>query len=346
MAFWARKTNLFLQDFRKNAIFATTKINAMNELAQTHRKGITIVFNLLFWLVACHLFLSYTLLRPMCNTHPYKEFVCFGLIVAVVYVTRWITIPKLLSNGKYGLFWLISVCMLLLAVLIELLLVKSDIEENEYFTLNNNTYLLYVSGVLFLRDSCFFAWFLVLRLYTLQKETFKAKQRASVLEHQAVQFSTPDHKEISIPIDLIVYIQEKDHSTRVHCTTGEVITVEEPFSHCKKMIPDTFWTLEGPNKMVFHQHLSEYVQTQSKPEIREIKTVIMLSDRQYRIFKTIRENPGCNAAFLYDRFRKKVTMRTIERDLATLRSNGVIVHTGTNKEGGYEICHQNVVSLE
>lgn len=200
-------------------------------------------------------------------------------------------------------------------------------------------------AVLF-RDSCFFAWFLVLRLYTLQKETFKAKQRASVLEHQAVQFSTSDQREISIPIDTIVYIQEIDHTTRVHCTTDEVITVTEPFSHCKKMIPDTLWTLENPDKMVFHQHLSEYVQTLSKPEIREIKTVIMLSDRQYRIFKTIRENPGCNAAFLYDRFRKKVTQRTIERDLATLRSNGVIVHNGTNKEGGYEICHQNVVSME
>lgn len=318
----------------------------MNELAQTHRKGITIMFNLLFWLVACYFFLSYSVLRPMCAAHFYKEFLCFGLIFSVVSVTRWFTIPKLFLMGRYGLFWLFSVCMLLTATVIEIVLVSNDFQDRIYFTQVRNSYLPYFYGMIFLRDSCFFAWFLVLRLYTLQKETFKAKQRASVLEHQAVQFSTPDHKEISIPIDLIVYIQEKDHSTRVHCTTGEVITVAEPFSHCKKMIPDTLWTLEGVDEMVFHQHLSEYVQTQSKPEIREIKTVIMLSDRQYRIFKTIRENPGCNASFLYDRFRKKVTMRTIERDLATLRSNGVIVHTGTNKEGGYEICHQNVVSLE
>ena len=51
-------------------------------------------------------------------------------------------------------------------------------------------------------------------------------------------------------------------------------------------------------------------------------------------------------AFLYDRFRGKVTMRTIERDLATLRSKEVIVHTGSNREGGYEVCTQDVVSVE
>jgi hypothetical protein len=318
----------------------------MNTFFQSHRKEINLVLNLLFWLVTCFFFVRYSVLRPMCKTHIYKEFVCVGLIAAVMLVTRWVTIPKLFLIGRYGFFWIVSTCMLLAATGAEILLVNPDVQNMIFYSHVTSCYLPYYYGMIFFRDSCFFAWFLVLRLYTLQKETFKAKQRASVLEHQAVQFSTPDQREISIPVDIIIYIQEINHSTQVHCTTDEVITITEPFSHCKKMIPDTLWTLENPDKMVFHQHLSEYVQTQSKPEIREIKTVIMLSDRQYRIFKTIRENPGCNAAFLYDRFRKKVTMRTIERDLATLRSNGVIVHTGTNKEGGYGICHQNVVSLE
>lgn len=318
----------------------------MDTFFQKHRKVIILVLDLLFWLVACFFYVRSSVLRPMCTSHIYKEFVCFGLIVSVVLVTRWVTIPKLFQIGRYVLFWIVSVCMLLAATVIEIALVSTDIQDLIYFAQAKSTFLPYYYGMIFLRDSCFFAWFLVLRLYTLQKETFKAKQRASVLEHQAVQFSTSDQREISIPIDTIVYIQEIDHTTRVHCTTDEVITVTEPFSHCKKMIPDTLWTLENPDKMVFHQHLSEYVQTLSKPEIREIKTVIMLSDRQYRIFKTIRENPGCNTTFLYDRFRGKVTQRTIERDLATLRSNGVIVHNGTNKEGGYEICHQNVVSME
>lgn len=321
-------------------------ITTMNPFFQNHRKGITLAFNLLFWLIACFFFVRYSTLRPGCFIHIYKEFICFGFIIAVVLVTQQLTIPRLFQHGRFGVFWLVSVCLLLCATSLEILLVTPDVLMNVRIQQGGANYISMIFVAVLFRDSCFFAWFLVLRLYTLQKETFKAKQRASVLEHQAVQFSTSDQREISIPIDTIVYIQEIDHTTRVHCTTDEVITVTEPFSHCKKMIPDTLWTLENPDKMVFHQHLSEYVQTLSKPEIREIKTVIMLSDRQYRIFKTIRENPGCNAAFLYDRFRKKVTQRTIERDLATLRSNGVIVHNGTNKEGGYEICHQNVVSME
>ena len=318
----------------------------MNEFLQTHRKGITIVFNLLFWLIACFFFVRFSTLRPGCITHFYKEFVCFGLVVAVVLVTRRVTIPKLFLMGRYGLFWIISVCMLLAATVIEIVLVSPDLQDRFYFIHFRNSYLLYFYGMIFLRDSCFFAWFLVFRLYTLQKETFKAKQRASVMEHQAVQFALPDQKEISIPTDIIICIQEIDHTTRVYCTEGQVITVLEPLSYCKEMIPATLWAFGGSDKMVFHQHLSEFLQTQNKPEPREIKTVTLLNNRQFRVFETIRENPGCNASFLYDRFRGKVTLRTIERDLSTLRNKEVIVHVGSNKEGGYEICHRDVVSIE
>lgn len=88
------------------------------------------------------------------------------------------------------------------------------------------------------------------------------------------------------------------------------------------------------------------VQTIRMPEVREIKYITLLSDRQFRIFEIIRQNSGCNATFLYESFRKKVTLRTIERDLASLRDKGVVVHTGSNKEGGYEVCTLNVVSME
>ena len=318
----------------------------MDTFFQKHRKVIILVLDLLFWLVACFFYVRSSVLRPMCTSHIYKEFVCFGLIVSVVLVTRWVTIPKLFQIGRYVLFWIVSVCMLLAATVIEIALVSTDIQDLIYFTQAKSTFLPYYYGMIFLRDSCFFAWFLVLRLYTLQKETFKAKQRASVLEHQAVQFSTPDQREISIPVDIIIYIQEINHSTQIHCTTDEVITITEPFSHCKKMIPDTLWTLEGVDKMVFHQHLSEYVQTQSRLEIREIKTVIMLNERQYRLFKAICENPGCNVTFLHESFHGKVSHRTIERDLSILRSRGVVAHTGSNKGGGYEVVNHNVVSVE
>ena len=144
----------------------------------------------------------------------------------------------------------------------------------------------------------------------------------------------------------MIYIQEIDHTTRVHCTRDEIITVTEPLSYCKEMIPSTLWTPDGSDKMVFHQHLSEFFQTRNEPEIREIKTITLLNNRQFRIFETIRQNPGCNAASIYSNFRGKVTMRTIERDLATLRSKEIIAHTGSNKDGGYDVCNLNVVSAD
>ena len=282
----------------------------------------------------------------MCDTHYYKEFICFGIVAATMLVTQLLTIPKLFQHGRYVLFWVVSVCLLLLATTFETLIIKSDFIEKVYFQKNTIAHFSMIFISVLFRDSCFFAWFLVFRLYTLQKETFRAKQRASVLEHQSVQFSTPDQKEISVPLNVIIYIQGIDHSTKVQCTTDEVITVTEPFSRCKEIIPDTLWTLEGSDKMIFNQHLLEYIQTQNKPEVREIKTITLLSTRQFRIFEIIRQNPGCNATFLYGSFRGKVSMRTIERDLAALRSKEVIVHVGTNKEGGYEVCHHDVMSID
>jgi len=324
--------------------FKTTGI--MNTFFQTHRKKISLVANLLFWLATCFTFIRFSMLRPLCTTHLYKEFACVSLIAAIVLVTRMLTIPKLFSNGRYGWFWLVSAIMLFTATLIEILLVTPEIQDKVYFTHRNNFYLPHLFLMVLFRDSCFFAWFLVFRLYTLQKDAFRAKQRASVLEHQSVQFSTPDQKEISIPIDIMVFIQEVDHTTQVHCTQDKVVTVTEPLSRCKELIPAHLWASDGSRKMVFREHLSEFLQIQNQPEVREIKYITLLSERQFRIFEIIRQNPGCNATFLYESLREKVSTRTLERDLSLMKNKEVIVHVGNNKEGGYEVCTLNVVSAD
>ncbi len=333
--------------FLKKSYLCRTKMTTiMDTFFQSHRKGITLASNLVFWLVTCFFFVRSSVLRPGCFIHYYKEFVCCGLIAAVVLATRWLTIPKLFSNGKYCLFWLVSIAMLFTATFIEVLLVIPEIQDKVYFTKGNNFYLPYLFLMVLFRDSCFFAWFLVFRLYTLQKDTFRAKQRASVMEHQSVQFSTPDQKEISIPIDIMVYIQEVDHTTQVHCTQDKIVTVTEPLSRCKELIPATLWTSDGSHKMVFHQHLSEFFQAYNKSEPQMIKTVTLLKNRQLQIFEIIRKHPGCNATFIQDNLNEKITLRTIERDLASLRDKGVIMHTGSNKGARYEVCTLNVVSAD
>ena len=336
-----------MKSFWKNAIFAVSKKKKkMSILFQAHRKTAIFVLNLLFWLVTCFFFLRFSVLRPMCNTHIYKEFVCCLFIMTVVLVTRCLTIPKLFSCGRYGLFWLVSICLLFAATTIEVVLIKPEIQDKFFFTQGQYTYLLYLLVIVFLRDSFFFAWFLVFRLYILQKDVFRSKQRASVIEHLSVQFSLPNHTVVSVPLDIIFYIQESDHTTQVHCTDGEILTIADTLSYCKEMIPNVFWTSEGSDKMLFHQHFPKYFQTQQKPEVREIKTVILLNKRQFQIFDIISHNPGCNATFIAENLHGKITSRTIERDIAVLRNKGVVNHTGSQKGGGYEVCRPNVVQAD
>lgn len=330
----------------KMLLLPSQKYRIMNEFFETHKRGITFFLNLLFWLITTVVFIRFSAIRPVCNTRIYKEFVCMLMILCVVLITRWVTIPNLFSCGRFGAFWLVSVFMLLVVAIFEVLLVNFDIKDKLPFIHNSNSYLWYTCGLIFLRDSCFFAWFLVFRLYSLQKDAFRAKQRTSVMEHQSVQFSLPDQNEASVPLDLIVFIQETDHTTKVHCAGGEILVVSNPLSYCKEMIPSTLWSAEGSDKMVFHQRLSEFIQLNQKTEIREIKTVALLNKRQFKIFEIIRQNPNCNTTFITECLGMKITNRTIERDISSLLSKGVIDYQGPKKGGGYTICHSNVVEID
>ncbi len=313
---------------------------------QRHKKGIALLFDVLFWSVTCLFFLRFSLLRPCCSMHIYKELLCFLTILMTVLITRYLTVPKLFTRGRYGLFWIVSVGMLLSATLFEFLLVKPDIEDKIFTTLTIVNYLFYIYLAIFIRDSLFFSWFLVFRLYNLQKDNFKTKQRASVMEHQSVQFTLPDQTEVSVPLENILYIQEKDHTTHVHCTDGEIIDVSDPFSYCKEMIPATLWVLDSTDKMVFHQNLSEYFANQPNQEVREITVIIPLTKRQFQIFEIIRQHPRSNTAFILENMPGKDSLRTIEREIAVLRSKGVITHMGSSKDGGYEVCGHNIVEVE
>lgn len=317
----------------------------MHTFYQKHKKGIGLLLNILFWIGTVYFFLKFSAIRPFCLHHAYKEVVCVALIMAVVLITQRLSVPKLYLRGKYALFWLLSLVVLLVAAIIEVTLVLPDIEGQIVMTNSKNTYLLYFCALIFLRDSLFFAWFLLLQLYTQQRDTFRAKQRALVMEHQAVQFSLPDHTEASIPIDLILYIQETNHETRVHCTNGDTVYVSNPLSYCKEMIPATLWTFDGKDKMVFHKHLSEYFTVQPDQEVREIKTVVLLNPRQFQIFDFIQQHPNCTAPFIKENMPGKLALRTIEREIALLREKELVAHTGSSKGGGYEVCNYNVVEV-
>ena len=118
----------------------------MDTFFQKHREGITLVSNLLFWLVACFFYVRFSVIRPMCISHIYKEFVCFGLIIAVVLVTRWITIPKLFLIGRYSLFWIASVSMFLAATVMEIVLISPDVHGRIFFDQLRSSFLPYFYG--------------------------------------------------------------------------------------------------------------------------------------------------------------------------------------------------------
>ena len=104
------------------------------------------------------------------------------------------------------------------------------------------------------------------------------------------------------------------------------------------MIPSNRWTLENDDKIVFHRQFTENIQVQQKPENQKIKTVVMLTKRQFQIYKIIQQNPGCRSAFIKEMLSDKYGLRTVERDISSLQDKKLIVHNGSKKDGGYAIC--------
>jgi hypothetical protein len=148
----------------------------------------------------------------------------------------------------------------------------------------------------------------------------------------------PGNIEASFPVNNILYIQKSCHATQIHCVGEEVFTVSEPLSYCKEMIPSNHWTLENEDKIVFHRQHTENTQIQQKPESQKIKTVVMLTKRQFQIYKIIQQNPGCKSALIKEKLSDKYGLRTVERDISSLQEKKLIVHDGSKKDGGYKIC--------
>lgn len=310
----------------------------MKDFFHRHETILYMLSRLLFWVATCLFFARFSVLRPICCHHLYKEYCCVAIIASVVFFTRRYTIPKWFNNGKYGLFWLISLITLFLAALFEILLVNEDIMAVYRSTYSSTIYLSTTYLLVFLRDFCFFLWFLIVELYVSLKKKFKKKQRASVMEHQTVQFTLSDNTEIAVPLDQILFIQEEEKGTKVCCTDDRVFIVADPISFCKEMIPLTLWSFDGCERMVFHKHLAEYVQSQQPSSTRDIKTVFILSGRKYQIFEIVRQNPGCQIAFILENLSLKISQRTLERVVSDLQNQKLIEHVGSKKDGGYRVC--------
>ena len=75
------------------------------------------------------------------------------------------------------------------------------------------------------------------------------------------------------------------------------------------------------------------------PELREDFATIQKKKLLFR------QNPNCNTTFIAENLGEKISNRTIERDVSSLRSKGVIDYQGQKKGGGYTVCHISVVEI-
>ena len=98
--------------------------------------------------VFCAIFLYYFTnhcnLRPAAYPHYYKEFLAGIISLAVIYLNFFLLFPKLYTCRKYKLFWLFTLCSIVMSGCMEMLLVYPEVKNMYLHTVDTSKITRYI----------------------------------------------------------------------------------------------------------------------------------------------------------------------------------------------------------
>ena len=191
--------------------------------------GIHIVFclSLLFW------FYKNSFIRPYAIFHPYKEIVCAFLILLLIYFTYLFLTPYFIRSSNYKNYILLSLIALGVISMTELFLLKTDIIRCVAHddTININRYLSKVLFLIFLRNSSFYLFFTVLKLFLQSKRDVLSEKKEALKKVGLILLLPLRGKPLSINIDYVSYFSQNKNHTYIHSITGEPVSIYSTLSY-------------------------------------------------------------------------------------------------------------------
>lgn len=144
-----------------------------------------IILHLAFWILLFNIFERYSLLRPACFQHPYKEKVTVVIILFLVYINTFIYFNYLYRKNKRVLYWVTTVVTLLISAYIEFLMVRVDILTCLHIPdMDERVFLFPLS----LRNGGILSFFILLRFY--KESLFQKRQLVKMFEIERLYLSS------------------------------------------------------------------------------------------------------------------------------------------------------------
>jgi hypothetical protein len=171
------------------------------------KKVIDIMLHILFWAFVLYEFLYHSVLRPFCIAHPYKEFLSVLCIAAMVYLNYFILLPLLFRKNKQLLFWCLALLSVLGSAFGEGLLVYPDIESLMLPAFSSvegfREYIQCIFFSIISRNSCFFLFALVLKLYKIKDHAYQLEKEKASIEGKRHQMEIRYHMSKIAPTYLL-----------------------------------------------------------------------------------------------------------------------------------------------
>ena len=328
-----------------------------------------IMVHVLFWVATAVCFCHYSYLRPL-SFYSWKEILSAVFLAGMVYTSYFVLIPKLLLRRRRVLFWLCVVLLIAATVAAELWLVDSDMHARakwikpDYFRIFYYT----TACMLLFRDTSFFVFFLLLKLYRSHAIVLDNMGKAVSIETGKLIISSPDSKIRLVDFTDIALITYHNDQTIVTLKSGEQLSRDGYLSDVETLIPQEEWVRLNRHTLVMRNSIVRYTPTASFVRVKDediaipyystrhnelLRTLkawnpnlyaeeaekvsgheieLAISDDEKRVLEYIGKHPGATMQEVADGLH--YSLRTAQRRIADLRQKGLIDRQSPNAKGG------------
>lgn len=358
------------------------------------------VFETLFWAVTLYFFLNNSFLRPMQSR--IAECAIVGMIALIVYAEKYLFTPYILLKNKPLLYVLTLMVSVVAATAVEYYIVRPNVVSLYTKSLPVDILNIYLLGVLkniFLRDSAFICFFVLLHTSYILMGALREERKMLSEKENKIVIMLNHNKLTTIDTDKIRYAQCDGNITTIYLKNGQsykqyvsLATIEDCLSEdkCLRINRNTIvlydsidcYTVNGvflqgmEKPLPYYQKESEKVLSrlliwnhkkfskQSDPEIvrkkqdlAELEEILHDENRpiggiggtfleekctdvsanrtMQSILDYIAEHPGCKVPEIAAGTNQKI--RTVERELRTLKAMGLVQFSGSKRYGGYRV---------
>ena len=327
------------------------------------------IVHVLFWVATAVCFCHYSYLRPL-SFYSWKEILSAVFLAGMVYTSYFVLIPKLLLRRRRVLFWLCVLLLIAVTVAAELWLVDSDMHARAKWLTDDQFYMYYYTTIftLLFRDTSFFVFFLLLKLYRSHAIVLDNMGKAVSLETGKIIISSPDSKIRLVDFKDIALITYHNGQNIVTLKSGDQLLRDGYLSDVEKLIPQEEWVRPNRYAMVMRSSIVRFTPVALYVRVKEEEMAIPyystkrneiihalkawnkdlyavaeemdylmgldLPEEAKRVLEYIGNHPGASMQQVADELH--YSLRTAQRRIADLRQKGLVDRQSpTAKGGGY-----------